>query len=349
MRSLRNNSQGLILMVSLWILAIISLLCISLAHRVVINLKLVRFQKDKVRCLYIAKAALQKAINVLDQDLTPETDTLNELWSTGYDLGTNSYIFKDVELGGGIFTVKYVFSVDNNGQPVYFYGICDEHRKININKASRELLVSFFSLLEFGQPETLAENIIYWRGDAPEGYKDSYYESPEVPYPARKAPCKTIEELYFVKGFRENPDLINECERFLTVYTEDNLININTSPLDILKSVFMSLGAESVRSGLSDKLVNNIIDFRDGDDGQEATNDDVAINQDEIKTVLKTGLIDPLEIDWIDNQVFPFTVKSNLFRIEVLAKLNSSSIQKKVNAVIDQNTQPPKFRYWHEE
>jgi len=349
MRRIVNEKDGLVLVISLWILALISLICIGLAHRVMINLKLAKFQKDRMQSLYIAKAGIQKAINILEKDETPETDILNELWSRGYNKEEDRYIFKEIELGSGFFTVSYIYNIINNTTPVYFYGMSDEERKININQANRELLVSFFEGIGVDDPQSLSENIIYWRGDMQEGYEEPYYESPEIPYPPRKAPFKTVEELCFVKGFRENPELVKECEGFFTVYT-DNLININTAPSQILKAIFVSLGADSVSLGLSDRLTNNIIDFRDGDDDQEATDDDVAINSNEIKTVIAKGLTDTMEIGWINNQVFPFTAMSNLFRIEVLASLKTSKIQKKVTAIIEKTeVQPFRVRYWHEE
>lgn len=350
-RNLVNNKDGLVLIISLWILAIISLLCLSLAHRVMINIKLVKFQRDRMKSLYIAKAGIQEAMNVLKGDSTPGTDVLNELWSRGYDEEAegDGYIFKEVELGDGVFTVSYVFDDSDSESPAYLYGMSDEDRKININEADSELLESLFDLIGASDPESLAENIIYWRGDASEGVKDSYYEGSQIPYPPRKAPLKSIEELSLVKGFREDPELVKECERYFTVYTSDNSININTTYQEILKSVFVGLGADDVNPGLSDRLVSSVIDFRDGSDNEEATDDDVVIISNGIKEILKKDLVEPTEIDWVDNQAFPFTDNSNLFRIEVLAGLNTGKVQKKVTVVIDRSEEPFKVTYWNEE
>lgn len=337
---------------ALWILAIISLLCIGLAHRVIINLKLVDFQKDRMQCLYIAKAAIQKASSVLEQDDTPDTDALNELWSKGYDEKAegDGYIFKEVEVGNGMFTISYIYDGKDGESPVYFYGMSDEARKININQASRELLVSIFDQIGFQDSESLGENIIYWRGDARIGYDDPYYESSEIPYPARKASIRTINELSLVKGFRENPEFIKACERFLTVHNAKDLININTASPQVLKAVFISLGSDRASLGLSDRLVDNIIDFRNGIDNQEATDDDAAFNVDEVKRVITVSLSSIAEIDWVVKQAFPFTVKSNLFRIEVMAGLNTGKVKKKITAIISRDSGLPcKVKYWHEE
>jgi type II secretory pathway component PulK len=349
MKEIKGNKDGLILMISLWILAIISLLCVSLAHRVVVDLKLAKFQKDRLQCLYIAKAAVQKAMNLLGQDETYGFDMLNESWSSGHDSNPGDEpIFKEIKIGKGFFSLRYIKDDSASEVVSYTYGMIDEERKININYASREVLVSLFTLMDAENPQSLAENIIYWRGDAPLGYEDQYYDSPTVPYSARQAPFRSIEELQFVKGFREDPQLTRSCERFLTLYTDYNAININTAPYPVLKAVFMGMGADKVRLGLSDKLVQNVIAFRNGVDSQEATGDDAAININQIKTVIAAGLHDIVEINWVANQVFPFTAKSNLFRIEVLAGLDSSKIKKQVTAILNRRDYPIRVVYWHE-
>jgi len=343
MKRIYEDKHGLVLIISLWILAITSLLCIGLAHRVVINLKLAKFQKDRMQCLYVAKAAIRKAINVLSEDETPDIDMLNELWSRGYDeeSGADGYIFKEVEVGQGIFTISYVYGDINSESGVDFYGMSDEERKININYANKDLLVSIFDYIDAEDSDSLADNIIYWRGDGPVGYDDPYYGS-EIPYAARKAPLKTIEELFLVKGFRENPELIDDCNNFFTVYTNTNEknININTASAQVLRSIFISLGADEASGGLSDSLTNNIIDYRNGGE--------VAIEEDQMKTVMNTGLT-PEEIVWVDAQDFPFTVKSNLFRIEVTASITTSRTRMKIVSVVNRGEQVVKIEYWHEE
>ena len=337
-------------MISLWILALISLLCISLPHRVVVNLKLVEFQRDKLQCLYIAKAAVQKAISVLEQDTTSDTDMLNELWSNGYgaEKGPESYIFKEVEIGEGRFSISYLYDGTNSKSPVYLYGMSDENRKININSASSELLVSLFSTIGAEDPQGLAENIIYWRGDALEDYDGSYYDNEQIPYAGGKFIFTNIEELYLVKGFRENPDLIEKCERFITVYARPDSININTATYPVLRAIFVDLGADKISFELSDKLAKNVVDFRNGYDDQEATGDDSVIDKSKIKTVIGYGLSSAQEKDWVANQVFPFTAKSDVFRIEVSAELSNSKIEKQITAVVDRRQKPVEIIYWYE-
>jgi DNA uptake protein ComE-like DNA-binding protein/type II secretory pathway pseudopilin PulG len=321
------NNKGMILIISLWVLVIISLLCLSLANQVRADLKLIKSQKDKIKCLYIAKAALEKAITVLESDSTPDADSLNELWSKGIGPHIGDYIFKDVAIGDGFFTISYLYGGPGEGRDIYFYGMSDEDRKVNINRASKELLVALGEVLQLDSPQSLAEDIIYGRGDSH---------------------IKNIEELSLIKRFKDNSNLIKKCERFFTVYTKDSLININTAPEKILKSVFISLGADKFSPGLSQRLARDIIDYRDGEDNVEATADDVLITQDKIKEAIETGLADIVEKSWVDKQVLPFKPNSDIFRIEVVARLNTSRINKNVSVIVDRSQRPSKVIYWYE-
>jgi len=345
MKNIGKNNSGLILMVSLWILALISLLSLGLAHRVIVNQKIVGFGRDKMKSLYIAKAAVNKAINVLVSD-DIDSDTLSDLWSTGYDTDTGSEIFKDIHVGDGSFTISYIYDDTDPNAPRYFYGMSDEERKININLANIETLEALFTVLGFDDPNGLAEYILYWRGDAG-SVVDSYYNSADMPYGPRQAPLKTIEELSLIKGFREDPTFINKCKRYLTAYTGSIEVNANTAGADVLRAIFKGMGADAVTPDFSQRLAEYIIDYRNGQDNQDGTQDDVAIRAGELKQLLIDKFILTPETLWLNNQSFFFTDKSDLFRIEVSTKLDNSRVKKKLVAIFSRAEN--KIKYWHEE
>ena len=345
-----NSNDGLILMMSLWILALVSLLSIGLAHRVLVHIKLTRYQKDNIKLLCLAKAAIQQARAVLENDSNQGADTLNELWSCGIDFSSaaDESIFKDQRLKEGSFSASYIFDEEDQEEPKIFYGLVDEERKININIASSEKLAALFSILlpELSNPKTLADAIIYWRGANPEGYEASYYE--DKGYSARRDKFKTIDELGLVEGFREEPELIEKCKKFITVFTQDDNINVNTASAQVLEAVFLSQGA---KDGLEKKLADFIIDTRDGDDNQEGTGDDVLIESGQVKVkFLEISGLTPEQTAWINSQGFPFTDKSNLFTIDVTARLEYSTTQKRVNAVFKRGQDnKTEIIFWHEE
>lgn len=339
--------QGSIIMISLWILALLSLLSVGLAHRVAVNAKLIKFQKDKLQCFYAAKAAVYKAAGVIAAEMAGTgVTTLNQRWSRGYNVTEAETdadsILRDVVVGGAAFTVRYPFDDSDEAAPVYFYGASDEDRKMNVNTAPRNLLRALFDVVAFDEPDALADALIYWRGDDQEAH-DAAYGSAEMPYEAPKAPLQAIEELSLVKGFRGNEEMITACAKYLSVFARD--ININTAPLPVLEAVFVSLGASR---DFAERLATTVIDVRSGADRQQGSSDDVAITAPEIKAVLKTGLADAVEIAWVDNLVFPFTDHSRWFRIEATATAATSVVQKKVSAVVSAS-ENYRIVYWHEE
>lgn len=60
--------KGQVLIISLWILAILAVLIVGIGHRVSLALRLSRYQKERIKSLYIAKAALNIAISVIEKD-----------------------------------------------------------------------------------------------------------------------------------------------------------------------------------------------------------------------------------------------------------------------------------------
>jgi len=341
-----SNKDGLILIVALWILIIVSLLSIGLAHQVLVYIKSTRYQKDNVKLFFIATAAIEQARAVLEND-SNQVDTLNELWSCGIDFPTTQEsIFKDQRLTEGTFTASYVF--DTKDETRIFYGLVDEERKININTASSEKLTALFSMLfpEVSNPKSLADAVLYWRGENPQGYEPTYYK--EQGYLPPRAKFKTIEELNLVDGFRQAPDLLARCRDFITVFTPDDKININTASALVLKAVFHSLDAEE---GLEEKLADYIIDLRNGEDNQEGTEDDEPIYSNQLKQdLLNISDLTDEQRQWINNQDFPFTDKSNHFTINVTAHLDYSPIYKHIIAVIKRTTdKKTQLIFWHEE
>jgi len=345
------KNKGSILIVSLWVLMIIAFFCISLARQIKVDLRLTKFQQDKVKRLYIAKAAIQKVISVLENDSTPDTDSLSELWSIGYNADAaddQKYIFKDVAVGDGKFNISYIFEGQDGKDSICLYGVSDEERKININKADKELLSAMLDVMSVEDPESLTESMFYRRDRESEIRHELHYEDSQTQYRLDKVPFKAMEELILIKDFQDDPELMEKFQKVFTIYTKDSLVNINTAHPDILRAVFVSLGAEEIRAGLSDKLVRSIIDYRNGVDNEDATTDDAAINAQEIKGVLKSDLTDLAEIGWIDKQILPFVTKSDVFKVEVKAELHDSNMRNTVTAIIDRSSKPCKILYWHE-
>lgn len=232
-----KDEKGMILIVTLWILAILTLLAVSFSYRMRVEIKLTQFQIDSLRALYLSKAGINYAIAKLKKDTNDEVTSLNEKWASK----------ENVEQWKG----KFILSIE------------DEERRINLNTATKSMLD------KLGLKEDIVCAIIDWRDNdeitLPDGAEDGYYQSLNKPYHCKNAPFESIEELLLVKGVTSEI-LYGEdnISQLITVYGKGQ-ININTASKKVLSTL----------PGLNEELAQNIIDYRAGGDLEEGTKDDI--------------------------------------------------------------------------
>lgn len=231
---IKRNEKGVILIITLWVLAILSLLAISFSQRMRLEIKLAKFQIDSLKALYLAQAGINYALAKLKKDINLY-DSLNEDWA-----------FKEeVELKQG----KFSFYIE------------DEERKINLNTAPKSILE------KLGLEEDVVCNLIDWRDTddnvtLPGGAEDEYYQTLNLPYHCKNTSFESIEELLLVKKVTKQilygEDGINQ---WITVYGK-GVVNINTASKTVLAAL------------LNEELAQNIINERSGPDLKEGTEDD---------------------------------------------------------------------------
>lgn len=176
-----QRRKGVVLLVVLWTVAILLVLAGTTGQTSRLDTKLSDFTIQELRCKWAARAGVEKAIAILNED-DPTTDALTEDWSKG------SVDLVDVPLLGCTYTVRIV----------------DEMGKLNVNHATRDQLLGLF---DWGMDPAIADAIIDWRDsdDEPgeEGVEIGYYENLPFRYEIRDAPFKTIMELLKVRGLSE--------------------------------------------------------------------------------------------------------------------------------------------------
>ncbi len=126
-------------------------------------------------------------------------------------------------------------------QGTYRYRIVDEERKINVDLASREVLIRLLDRV--GLPsgverDTIADSILDWI-DADSlhrlnGAEDDYYLSLSRPYRAKNGPLDSLEELRLVRGV--TPEIYDLLAPHLTVWGSGQ-INLNTASETVLQVV----------------------------------------------------------------------------------------------------------------
>jgi general secretion pathway protein K len=123
------------------------------------------------------------------------------------------------------------------------------------------LLQTFYDVpLGQQEAEALLEAIVDWidQDDGESGMggaESNYYQGLADPYMAANAPFRSIEELRLIRGFNENPLLVNRLLPFITVLPGNAVgININT-----LEAVIIQEGVELDPRDQGGRQANNLV------------------------------------------------------------------------------------------
>jgi type II secretory pathway component PulK len=301
----------------------LSIFAVGLGNRISQEINLSAFFSDKPKSLYLSEAAVKICQNMLSSDKN-EFDSLNEFWNTGRLSDDGRFLFKDVQLGQGSYSVRIV----------------DEERKININSASHQVLERLFRItggIDADLAHIAANSVIDWRdADANPlegGAEDGYYKSLEDPYRPKNGRFEVLEELLLVRGVTD--EMFSRIKDAVTIYG-DGRVNINTATRDSLLAL-----------GMSEEFVYKLIAYRKGPDGLEGTKDDnVFKNPATIAKELVFGA--GLNIEESD-RIFEMTTKNMLsvssldFTIDAEGRIGRRT--EKITCVTDRGKN---IEYWRE-
>jgi len=231
-----QGEEGTILIGVLWSLFFLGALAVSINAYVWPQLDLAERLKDRTKMNYWAKAGVQRAIfEIIEEDTTDAYDALNESWSN------NEEEFKEVTLGEeGSFSIKYQVG---DSEEESRYGLIDEERKININKAPEATLARFFEIV--GETASLeasemAAAVMDWLDEDDEprenGAESAYYQGLVPGYPCKNKDFEVLEELLLVKGMTQ--EIFDNIKERLTIHGA-GAVNINTADGLVLRSLEM--------------------------------------------------------------------------------------------------------------
>ncbi|MBU0477278.1 general secretion pathway protein GspK [bacterium] len=329
------NRRGSILIITLWILAILSLLAISFAHHTAVGIKLTEYHISSLKNLYVCKAGIKRACYELNKD--KEYDSLNDSWSD------NPEAFKNAGVGDGTFTTVSYQIEDDNKDMTSIYGMIDEERKININKLVKNgvqdeiRLSQVKKILEILDIDTvIADYIVDWLDSNSLGDgEEDFYQGLSVPYNCKNDLIECLEEMYLIRGI--TAEIFKKLNPYITIYG-DGKININTAG----KEVFAALG-------MDDTLAQQILDYRSQNGGEEdlysfKTLESIIPNLDSYQQLT------PEQIQVLNAllQTGYLTVCSSVFTANVTSVLNNSKLAKKVDVVLQREEDNIKIKYWHE-
>lgn len=337
----KEKSQALI--ISLWILAILTILAISIGRQVSMALYLSKYQKNRLKAISLAKAGINRAIVELERDSTPNYDALNETWNTGGD-STGKSLFENVEIeqgSGETFTVT----------------ITDEERKININgiePLGQNLLKEIFNFAdEFrglrgikDDAEGLKNAIVDYIDDDSEamggGSEDEIFKNKQLKTPEEL--LVILEYFYKNKGvanFQEKAqEVFSTIKDLITIYGQGP-VNINTVSEDVLTILANAVAGNPEQKNCVSALVDDLINVRE-ERGKSNTDKIPFHSLEEITSTLTDSNCVTL-LGNLKTQINP-AFKSNNFRIESVG--NVGNITKNITAIYDRGTK--KTVYWHE-
>ncbi|MFH0731466.1 MAG: hypothetical protein V2A72_00905 [Candidatus Omnitrophota bacterium] len=333
-----------ILLVTLWALSLLSAFALILGYQVRQRTTLVYRLNDKAKLRAIAEAGVKYAHSKIRADRNSEGAEAASYDCLRSDWSDNAAQFKNVRLGDGTFSISYNY-VDKKTRSIKTrYGLIDEERKINLNKASRPMIQKLFKSvlgLEETQAQELAASIIDWQdGDGnlsiPIGSaEDSYYRYLSHPYEAKDGDFEALEEVLLVKGMTN--EIFDRVRDYITVYGEGKM-NINTAPAAVLYSL-----------GLNNDVVQKILAFRCGADKLEGTEDDFVFESSEgivltLSQVFNLGDFEAAQLTAAVSEK-DLVVYSENFTIQCNAKLNNKKSKMRILCVVDKKG---KVLYWQE-
>jgi type II secretory pathway component PulK len=330
---LAADSKGSILILALWALCILATFAVISGYTVRQKLILAYRLDERAGLRLIAEAGVKKAMAFIKSEPESLGNALKDSWSN------NPGAFKDVAVGGATFSIQYDYIDELSGQHLIQYGLVDEERKININKADYKVLMRLFQItcgLSDAEAQDLAASIVDWRDvdnepTSPSSAEDFYYQSLKYSYQAKNQDFETLDELLLVKGMA--PLIFAQIKENLTIYG-DGKVNINTAP----RAVLLALG-------LSENVADKIVAFRKGPDQIIATSDDNIFAQANEAAQRLSALTEPeiAQLNAIGEQYLGSS--SNNFTVHSFARMNSGKSRSQAICVIDRTG---KILYWQE-
>jgi type II secretory pathway component PulK len=307
----------------------LSVVAVIVSSQVRQKIMLVRRLDERDKSRLIADAGVKTAIACLKNESKKNYDALRDPWSN------NSSAFKDINIGDGTCNICYNYTDARSKDVKTRWGLVDEERKININKADRftlERLIKAVLNMDEMDAQELAASIVDWRDKDSElsiplgSAEDEYYRNLRDSYEAKDAGFEVLEEICLVKGMSR--DIFEHIKEYITIYGSGK-ININTASREVL-----------VALGLDESIVARILAFRCGPDGVIGTADDNVFEDASgiVAAFSQNVRLTDSEIAGLNAAQDQFlTTRSDNFMVRCIAKLHNRKDPSGFICVINRN------------
>ena len=271
--------------------------------------------RDGMKAVHLATSGIAAAQALLKDDLVRHggRDDLTELWATPlppYPLGDGTVAAWIQDEGGKINVNALVTpSGTKPSVPLQIEQLKRLFRLKGLDPAPVDAIVDWLDRDEIEEPS---------------GAESAYYERLDRPYRCRNGRMDTLAELHLVKGISD--EVYRTISPYVTVYTSDESININTADPVVLQALPVPGQDGTVAFPLDDKQVETIVDARP-----------LAAKGDLSKVPGMTSAV--------VSQLLPrITVASSWF--SVYAEGEANGVKKGILAVVDRSRGEPILRYW---
>lgn len=187
----RLAPSGVALIAVMWVVIVAGLMLIGVQRAVRVNLATAHSELASVEAHWLARAGIEQALAILEDDSTSADDAL-EYWYS------DDQSFENVEMLNGTFSVTAPPAPFDDPSSVR-YGLIDHCSRLDINVAPTEQLGAILDLAGWQ-----VSCILDWRDgnndSLPGGAEAVYYASLKYPYLIRNGPFHTIAELLLVHG-----------------------------------------------------------------------------------------------------------------------------------------------------
>jgi type II secretory pathway component PulK len=282
------SQSGMILVVAAWAMVILTVLALSLSHRVRAEISRSKYAAAQWQAQKAVWQGVRYALEVIDQEVKSSKSN-----GAGQGLG-NRPEFKSIKSGEKEFSIFYM--PDGPGAEVSRqYGVADEERKININTLpTGEYRVLEFLLAELGvdssRARTIAAAVLDWRDAdsevfaSPFGAEDDFYRTQSRPYRCKNSFFESVEELLLVRGI--DAGVFSKLRNYVTVYPPEGrfAVDLTVAPGPVLRALARSFTGARTNTDLvdADSLTEKILRHRGpGQDGRLPDADTLGLNSRE--------------------------------------------------------------------
>lgn len=342
-----NPRRGSLLVITLWLVLILSVLAVAIARYLSIEVRLTRYRLAREQAKVLARSGVYLAMQQLEIDMAvdPATQQLEQVdWledNWGYfpsnDRAADHYLWVVPLAKPETSRVSYTGHIEVR--------VVDEERRLDLNAVSNSAIVA--TLLQDVPPE-VAQDILSDRNPPTTTTHSVDQGDATVPYYAKGTAWKVLEELWEIPQVKEHPELMTTLQAHGTLYT-DNKINANTASLEVLRAV------KGTPPPITDEMSATIDAFvrgRHGGEGQLLGNGQDCLfagsgSEDELEVCLQltTGLFQvPQMVQGLEHQ-------SNVFRVVADGVIDRPAVRYHVEAIVKRTTntmKPIEILVWRE-